>query len=151
MDSLMIANTVLNSFEDTLAGRQSLETLKAEGIDVDATIAPTIKALEEVAGHIAFYELKKDEANKNRAIAKQLELQERLIAKGNKLIASVAQKRTARAAAASASPNGKPQIAPGATQLNGHPSPIGSSPQQFDFSDEAYERLLAEGGGYRRS
>src|SRR5262249_30339482 len=70
MDSLMIANTVLNSFEDTLAGRQSLEVLKAEGVNLDPTIAPTIKALEEVAGHIAYFEARGERSNAERAIAR---------------------------------------------------------------------------------
>jgi len=150
MDSLMIANTVLNSFEDTLAGRQSLETLKAEGIEVDPQIAPTIKALEEVAGHIAYYEIRGEKANMERAVQRQVELQERLIAKGNKLIASIAQKRSQRPAS-----NGTPNIAPGTSPKpapNGQPSQIGAgSPSSFGFSEDDYEALIQSTGGYRRA
>jgi hypothetical protein len=147
MDSLMIANTVLNSFEDTLAGRQSLDVLKAEGIDLDPTIAPTIKALEEVAGHIAYFETRGERSNAERAIARQVELQERLIAKGNKLIASLAQKRSAARAASA----GSGALARGSgAHLNGHPSTIGAGGQlgrPFSGSDEDYEALIQATGG----
>lgn len=148
MDSLMITNLVLNSLEPTLAGRQSLEALKAEGITIDPAIPATITQMEENAKHIAYYEAVRDTHNVEKAVAKQVELQERLIAKGNKIIAAVAHKKatgTAQTIQSQTSKLANTQSQRYATAGVG--STVGSNGQpNYDFSDESYLDDLRAGG-----
>ena len=154
MDSLMIANTVLNSFEPTLAGRQSLEALKEAGIAPDPTIQPILSQMEENARHIAYYEAIQDKQNTERTVAKQVELQERLTAKGNKMIAALALKRSQATAQTIQTKNDLLAN----TQTNryavaGQGASISSNNGQpdYDFSDDSYlEDLRASGFGNRR-
>lgn len=142
MDSLMIANTVLNSFEPTLAGRQSLEMLKAEGIEVDPIIQTTIGQLEENAKHIAYFEAIGDKPSFEKAVGKQVELQERLTAKGNKIIASLALKKARPVTPPSTAPTTRHAAAGVGASINSN------AKAPTDFSDEAYiENLRATGFG----
>lgn len=148
MDSLMIANTVLNSFEPTLAGKQSQEMLKAEGIEIDPVIQTTIGQMQENARHIAYYDVMQDRSAYEKAVAKQVELQERLTAKGNKIIASLALKKAngVQNTADLKVPTSRHAVAGVGASINSNKT----SPS--DFSDEAYlAKLRATGFGSTRS
>ena len=147
MDSLMIANTVLNSFEPTLAGKQSLDMLKAEGIEVDPVIPTIISELQENAKFIAYYEAIQNEAEKQKAVMKQVELQDKLTAKGNKIIASLALKRANGKAQTIETQNSK--LAPQTKRYaaTGTGSTVNASaPMDRPLTDEEYIAELSKSG-----
>jgi len=151
LDSQMIANTVLNSFEPGLAGQMSKDALKSEGIEVDPIIQQTIAQLQEAARHAGYYEVTGDKVMLDKTVARQVELQEKLTAKGNKIIAVLAMKRSSNNPAIQTSAN----LA--ATQntrhaIAGMPSSgiATNSAPVTDFSDESYlDDLRASGFGSR--
>lgn len=150
MDSLMIANTVLNSFEPTLQGRQSLEMLQKEGIPVDPLLQTTLTQMQENSKHIAYFEAIQDRPNMERSVAKQVELQERVTAKANKIIAALALKKANGNAAPINTQNTLLAKSQNQTRYAavGTGSQIGSSNgnQNLDFSDEGYSELLRASG-----
>jgi hypothetical protein len=152
VDALGIANTVLNSFEPTLAGRQSQAMLKKMGIEPDPGIQDLISKMEENTKFIAFYEKTGDKANLKTFVDKQVEFQERLIAKGNRIIAAVAAKKAGAVAQTIKTQNSKLDITEKQTQRFA-PSGTGGNPSaprtqvDDDFSDEKYLELLTASGG----
>ena len=152
MDALMITNTVVNSFEPTMVGRHSLEMLKANGIIVDPVIPATIAQIEENAKRIAYYEVTQDRRGMEAAVAKQVEMQERLIAKGNKIIAALALRKANATAqsvqnysnALASTQNNRYATAGVGAQVNGNGN------INYDFSDDSYlEDLRSTGFGRR--
>lgn len=152
MEAVMITNTVLNSLEPTLAGRQSLEALKADGITIDPAIPTTLSQMEENAKHIAYYEAVNDRPNMEKAVAKQIELQERVTAKGNKIIAALALKYAnskaasiqSQSSALASTQNNRYATAGVGAQVNGNGN------INYDFSDDSYlEDLRSTGFGRR--
>jgi hypothetical protein len=151
LDSLMISNAVLNSFEPTLAGRRTAEALKAEGIEIDPAIAPAIAKLQELSRHAAYYEEVGDKTSLQNVAADIAEIQERIAAKGNKLIAALAKKRNGTVT----QPGRDQQTALAATvndrhAFNGTPREggpaTGARTPVMDFSDEAYREELRNSG-----
>jgi hypothetical protein len=150
LDAMMVTNTIVNALEPTLAGRMSLETLKAEGIEIDPQAPAIIGKIEELSRHAAYYQLVGDQQSLGHVVADINELQEKLVAKSNKIVASLAQKRNA-----SALPKqpGLPVSAQNRHAIAGvasggiQPSIPG---QRQDFSDESYAELLAQDPFFRR-
>jgi hypothetical protein len=154
MDSQMIANLVINSFEPTLLGQKSLEVLKSEGIVPDPAIPQTLAQMEENARFIAYYEATGEKAEYERHVARQVELQERVIGKSNKIIAALAQKKAQNAAQTISTQNNllaQTQNQRYATAGTGAQIGTSNGTTSDDFSDEGYlENLRAGGFGQRR-
>lgn len=158
MDAMMITNTALNALEPTLAGRMSIEALKKEGIEIDPAIPGLIQQLDQKTKLAASYEYTGDKEGLQRVGADILALQETLAAKGNKMVASIALKRS----------QGAVQQAQGVSQqlantqnnrhaIAGHAAAgvtgggNSGGGQRMDFSDESYlEDLNSSGFGSRR-
>lgn len=148
LDSNMIATTVLTSFEPTLAGQRAQAALKDAGIEIDATVQPTINELDQVAKFIAYYELINDQANLQVQVNRQVELQNKLIAKGSKIVAALAVKRNgsvmtpARQVSnqlANTVNNNRYATAPNGVPHTGGQAP----PADRNFSDQSYEEAIA--------
>jgi hypothetical protein len=154
LDALSISNTVLNSFEPTLAGRRTQAALKEAGIEIDPAIPQAISELQELSRHAAYYTLVNDKQSLQVTASKIAETQERVIAKSNKVIAALAKLRST----ANATPIKAQADALAATETDRHafsgtPRSNGASQTPrtpMDFSDEAYlEDLRASGFGRR--
>jgi len=146
LDASMITNTVLNSFEPTFAGEMSRNALKAEGIEIDPVIQQTIEQLSEVANHAAYYELHNNQEMLRQTVAKQVALQEKLAAKGNKIVAALAAKRSSSTTKVPADVTSNTRHAVAGSPSTGISS---SSPQNFDYSDDAYLDDIRAAGGIR--
>lgn len=152
LDSLAIANTVLNAFEPTLAGRATLAQLKAEGIDLDQTIPATIVELQEKAKHVAYYQLTGDQAALTKAVSEQVSLQEKLIGKSNKVVAQLAQKRNGNAiaqvqqnaAALAQTQNSRHAAAGSGRTINSDYTPT------YDISEEGYAEAMRNDPHFKR-
>ncbi len=146
LDATMIANTVLTALEPTVAGKQSLEALKASGIEIDPALGTLITQLEQTTGHIAYYEKIGDKGQKDALIAKQAELQERITAKGNKVVASLAAKRAESFTAPIVEQNSR--LALPQQPIGGVPATLnGASVPSMDFSDSSFLDVLTTSGG----
>lgn len=110
LDSLKVANMVVNTLEepDTATAKMNMEAFKEAGIDVDPQLPALVAQLKELSRHQGYYEkaierAQKDAkfaqandiqsltARKNETITKQVEVRDRLTAKGNKIVASLAK------------------------------------------------------------
>lgn len=144
LDSHMIATTVLSAYEPTIAGKAIAAALKADGIELDPTIPAAIAELQEKAKHAAYYQIIGDQAALSKAVADQVGLQERILAKGNKIIAQLAQKRNGNvinqvqkdAAALAQTQTSRHAAAGVGGRVNGDFTPT------YDFSDESYEQAI---------
>jgi hypothetical protein len=154
LDAMMVANTVVNALEPTLAGKMSLEALKKEGIEIDSQAPQIINKLEELSRHAAYYQLVNDTASLQSVVSQIQENQEKLIAKSNKIVFALAQKRNGtrlqpgqqQGKAVLATQNSRHAIA-GTNSMNG-----GSqlSPQKMDFSEGSYEADIANDPFFKR-
>jgi len=152
LDALMVSNTMLNALEPTLAGRKTFEALKKVGIEIDPAIPIAIDQLRTLSRHGAYYELVGDKESVKNVVADIAEIQERISAKGNKVIATLAKMRNG---------NNLKKVVEGNTALektntdrhafsgdplSGANLDRNNARQPTDFSDEAYiEDLRASG------
>lgn len=135
-DSMMVVNTVVNALEPTLAGKMSLEALKAEGIEIDAQAPGIINRLQELSNHAAYYQLVGDTQSLQNVVADISDLQEKLIAKSNKVIAALAAKRNGgQQGQPLPTQNTSRHAIAGAASMNGVP---GVTRPRMDFSEEGY-------------
>lgn len=152
MDALMATNTLLNSFEPTLAGRRTAEALKAVGIEIDPAIPQAVNQLRDLARSAAYFEVTGDKESLGKIATATAEVQERILAKGNKVIGPLSKLLNGRAMASVKEQNtalnatitdryafsGAPRTGNENGQ-NGRTAPM-------DFSEEAYmEDLRASG------
>jgi hypothetical protein len=149
LDAMMVTNTIVNALEPTLSGRMSLETLKAEGIEIDPQAPAIIGKIEELSRHAAYYQMVGDTQSLGNVVADINELQEKLVAKSNKVIASLAQKRNASTVPKpNPPPSAQNRHAIAGFAAGGIPSSVPG--QRQDFSDESYAELMAQDPFFRR-
>jgi hypothetical protein len=146
LDAAMIANTVVAAIQSpqTVEGKQSLAALAKAGVEIDPAIGSLLTEWEEVSSGVAYFKKTAQTVNLDKAKMRQSELERQIAVKGNKIIASLAQKR----ASAIASPIlKKNDLLTKATTQNGltaagSPSNIrtGNFSTNKDYTDDAYQK-----------